>query len=417
MSTRQVNKPVNVALLGAGAYGSIYVAAILASAESSGVRLVAVADPFVEASRVYGVLKARGVQTFHAGDRMLAACKPDLTVVCTPIQDHCENVLAALAVGSHVLCEKPLCASLGEARKLLDASHRFGRHVAVGFQWSFGKAVQDLKRDVVSGVLGRPKRMRTLVLWPRNETYYSRNGWAGRSTDERGRFVYDSPVNNACAHFLHNMLYVLGHSADRSAMPVTLRAELYRAKKIENFDTAAMCATMRDGTELLFITSHASRGLAGPVFEYEFENATVTYDEMGCGEFVATFKDGTVKRYGKPPGADEPGKLFDTIRAIHAGEPSLCPVEAAIPQLAVTVAAQEGCEISNVPDHLICTDGDPGSRAVWVRGIDSALMRCYREFKLPGDIGFDWAVPSEEIVMEPEPVFSLKGGAMAATGN
>ena len=35
-----------------------------------------------------------------------------------------------------------------------------GVFVAIGFQWSFSRAVQALKRDVMAGVLGKPKRLR-----------------------------------------------------------------------------------------------------------------------------------------------------------------------------------------------------------------------------------------------------------------
>jgi len=35
--------------------------------------------------------------------------------------------------------------------------------------------------------------------------------------------VLDSPVNNATAHYLHNMFYVLGHATDASAMPACVR--------------------------------------------------------------------------------------------------------------------------------------------------------------------------------------------------
>ncbi len=44
----------------------------------------------------------------------------------------------------------------------------------------------------------------------------------------QGRLVLDSPVNNACSHYLHNMFYVLGDRLDRSDQPKWVTAELYR---------------------------------------------------------------------------------------------------------------------------------------------------------------------------------------------
>ena len=54
-----------------------------------------------------------------------------------------------------------------------------------------------------------------MPLWPRDERYYSRNGWAGVKRTNDGTWILDSPTNNACAHFLHNMFYVLGDRIER----------------------------------------------------------------------------------------------------------------------------------------------------------------------------------------------------------
>src|SRR5438552_251290 len=83
--------------------------------------------------------------------------------------------------------------------------------------------------------LCRRKRMRCMVLGPRDEAYYNRNRWAGALRDAHGNLVLDSPANNACAHYLHNMLYVLGDVIDRSDPPATVTAELYRAHAITNY--------------------------------------------------------------------------------------------------------------------------------------------------------------------------------------
>jgi hypothetical protein len=55
-----------------------------------------------------------------------------------------------------------------------------------------------------------------------------------------GLGIFDSPANNATAHFLHNMFYLLGATRETSAAPAVVQAELYRANAIENFDTAAI---------------------------------------------------------------------------------------------------------------------------------------------------------------------------------
>jgi hypothetical protein len=76
-----------------------------------------------------------------------------------------------------------------------------------------------------------------MIQWPRSRSYYRRGGgWGGR-IEMNGVPVYDSIAANACAHYLHNMLFVLGDAPDESAVPLRVEAECLRANDIENFDT------------------------------------------------------------------------------------------------------------------------------------------------------------------------------------
>ena len=45
--------------------------------------------------------------------------------------------------------------------------------------------------------------------WPRYFNYYARNNWAGKLA-MNGTWVFDSPVNNACAHYLNLALFWAG---------------------------------------------------------------------------------------------------------------------------------------------------------------------------------------------------------------
>src|SRR5690606_23790349 len=136
-------------------------------------------------------------------------------------------------------CEKPLSATVDEALAMIEARDRANRTVAVGYQLSYSKKIQALKQDMMNGVFGKPIRFRTMALWPRADSYYDR-AWAGRIQDDHGRLIFDSVANNATAHYIHNMFYVLGKEIDRSAQPARVTAELYRARLIQNYDTAVM---------------------------------------------------------------------------------------------------------------------------------------------------------------------------------
>jgi predicted dehydrogenase len=325
-----------------------------------------------------------------------ADAAPELVILASPISLHAEQTIRALENGSNVLCEKPLCSTTAQARQMIAARDRAGRIASIGYQWSFSDAIQHLKRDIAAGRFGRPKRLRTLVLWPRDRLYYSRNNWVGRQLDPvTGAPVYDSPVNNACAHFLHNMLYVLGAQTDRSASPQTVTAELYRANDIENYDTAAIRCITADDVELLFYVSHATESPAGPLLSYEFENAVIRC--TGDGPIVAQMADGTRLDYGTPSSSVDLSKLWKTAAAIRDGTPVECGIEASMAQTQVMCAAQRSApSIIQFPQELSRWVSTATSRRIYVEGLGQSLRDCFDSGKLPAELGFDWARASND---------------------
>jgi len=397
---------ISIALVGVGGYGNRYVNALLDELASGrdDFRIVAAADPNPASCQRLAELQSRGVPLFASMSAMYSAHRADVVVISTPLHLHSDQTCFALAEGSHVLCEKPLCVTPEQGCNMLRARDRTKKTVAIGYQWSFSKAVTDLKADVLAGKLGRAKRLRTLVLWPRDEMYYSRNSWAGAKRDPRGNLVLDSPVNNACAHYLHNMLFVTGAAPDRSAHPRSLTAELYRAHPIDNYDTAALRYVTPDGGEGLFIASHATAIRRGPILHYEFEKATVEFIDRPGATIVARFADGTVKDYGSP-NDDRDRKLWLTVDEARRSNgdniaPTPCGIEAAAPHTQCTWATQQSMPIITAfPDDLIVVKGPNGSRKTYVQGLDEVLGQCYEQWKLPSELGIEWAKSGREIAV------------------
>jgi predicted dehydrogenase len=388
---------VNVALVGISGYGHSYLGALLDAPADDGFNLVGVVDPHPQRCRRLGELRERGIPLFHDIESLYAdAPRVDLAMLATPIHHHAPQTCFALASGSSVLCEKPVGATPDDARQMLAAERSArgrnggGAFVAIGFQWSFSRAIQALKRDVLAGDFGRPLRLKTLATMPRTVEYFRRNDWAGRIRTDDGRLVYDSPANNAAAHYLHNMLYLLGSERHASARPATVQAELYRANDIQNYDTAAMRVTTEGGAELLFYTSHSVPIGMGPVARYEFEHATVYYEAETRGGFVARFRDGSIRRYDDP-NADRYLKIWHSIDAVRTAKPIPCGVRAASSHaLAVAAAQLSAPHIRDFPKALV-THEHVGHSATapmkCVTGLGSALVQCYDQAILPSEHG------------------------------
>lgn len=87
-----------------------------------------------------------------------------LVDVVTPGNTHHEIVLAALAAGKHVICEKPLANSLAEAKEMLEAARAAGTVNAVCFNYRRAPAVQLARRLIDDGRLGTIRHWRATYL-------------------------------------------------------------------------------------------------------------------------------------------------------------------------------------------------------------------------------------------------------------
>jgi predicted dehydrogenase len=398
---------VALVMVGVGGMGAAYLEALLARQDEGLFRIAGAVDPQPNRCKQYVEMRAMGVPCFVSLPDFYRNRKADLAVLSSPIQMHMPQTTFALAKGSHVLCEKPAAGTIQEVRAAIEAEKASGRWVAVGYQWSFSPAIQALKEDIRSGLFGPARAFKCLYLWPRDEGYYSRNDWAGKRRDAEGAWVLDSPVQNAMAHDLHNMFYVLGEEKRTSARPAEVTAELYRANAIENFDTAAVRARTEEGVEILFFVSHASEEDRGPFARYEFEKAVVRCDSRTSGLW-AEFPDGSRKDYGLPD-AEPMNKLWGSIAAAgDGGARPLCGLEAAASQTLCMNGIQDSMpEIRDFPAGLVRTvEGSggrrlavetPGARRLVVDGLDEDLAACYDAGRLPSEMGLPWAAPGATV--------------------
>ena len=79
----------------------------------------------------------------------------DAVAIATPIRTHYRLARMALQHGKHVLVEKPLTASTGEARALMLLAEQQKRVLMVGHTFIYSPAVEELRRLVQSNALGK----------------------------------------------------------------------------------------------------------------------------------------------------------------------------------------------------------------------------------------------------------------------
>jgi predicted dehydrogenase len=79
----------------------------------------------------------------------------DGVVIATPVHTHYQLARAALLHGKHVLVEKPLTASVAESEELVALAHERQLVLMVGHTFEYSPAVNELRKIVQAGELGR----------------------------------------------------------------------------------------------------------------------------------------------------------------------------------------------------------------------------------------------------------------------
>jgi predicted dehydrogenase len=79
----------------------------------------------------------------------------DIVVVSTPNATHAEIAIAALDAGKHVVLEKPMCITLEDCGRMIDAVERSGRKLIIDHIQRFAPRYQETHRLARSGALGQ----------------------------------------------------------------------------------------------------------------------------------------------------------------------------------------------------------------------------------------------------------------------
>src|SRR5437773_2140930 len=104
---------VSIALVGIGGYGNRYVNALLDETIKGrdDFRIIGAADPNPSTCQRLPELQTMNVPLYASMSALYRDHHPDVAVISTPLHLHSDQTCFALAEGSHVLCEKPLCVT------------------------------------------------------------------------------------------------------------------------------------------------------------------------------------------------------------------------------------------------------------------------------------------------------------------
>ncbi len=90
----------------------------------------------------------------------------DAVVIATPAKTHYELVIRMIKAGKHVLVEKPIAATLEEAKEIINDADKNNVNLMVGHIERFNPVVMELKRRIAGNELGKIYKVNCMRLSP-----------------------------------------------------------------------------------------------------------------------------------------------------------------------------------------------------------------------------------------------------------
>ena len=147
------------------------------------------------------------VGRFNRYEDLIASGDCDAVLIATPHFQHPEIAIAAFDKGLHVLCEKPVAVSIGEARRLNESAARHPQlKFSLMYQMRTVPIYRKLRELILDGELGEVSRITWLITdWFRTWTYYASGGWRATWAGEGGGVLL-----NQCPHNLDLVWWLTG---------------------------------------------------------------------------------------------------------------------------------------------------------------------------------------------------------------
>ncbi|PVE04124.1 Gfo/Idh/MocA family protein [Streptomyces scopuliridis] len=144
---------VRIGVIGTGMIGQDHIRRL--THVITGTEVTAVCD--LDTARAEEVAASVGARALPTGGAVIDAADVDAVVVTSWGPTHAEHVLAAIAAGKPVFCEKPLATTAEDCLKIVSAETAHGsRLVQVGFMRRYDAGYREMRQVITSGAIGAP---------------------------------------------------------------------------------------------------------------------------------------------------------------------------------------------------------------------------------------------------------------------
>ena len=248
-----MDKPLSIAIIGCGWAGRRH-AQTFACCDAKVTWVVDVTPERAESLRKMIPGKAQASVNYQ---QALDDSTLDAVDICLPHNLHGEITIAAAQAGKHILCEKPIAATLEEADQMILAAEQAGVILMIAENERFHPAIQKIKELIQEGAIGKPALLQM-----------TRQCYLKRSFLEDRRWFLDANAAAGGAMMAGGV-----HDFEKARMLVGEVESVYslrapqRFLEMEGDDTSVALVRFRNGVVGTFVLSFILKNLvtaAGP---------------------------------------------------------------------------------------------------------------------------------------------------------
>ena len=282
---------IKVGLIGGGGIAGAHIRGYQAHADKIGV--TAVADAVEETANSRATeLDATPYTDYR---QMIKEADLDAVDICLPHHLHADAIVAAAEAGLNVLCEKPLCLTPDEARRVNVAVKDNKITLMCAHNQLFMPTVAKAKELLESGLLGTVYEVRT------TDSFYNNfdpanMGWRAHTETSGGGELIDTGYHPS---------YLMLHLAGGKPVEATAMLSTHRLKFMEGEDSAQVLIRFDNGVVGQLVTSWA------------YQPAACTERFSVVGELGSLHSDGTSLSYRLREGGEETFS-FEQVNNISA---------------------------------------------------------------------------------------------------
>lgn len=153
----------------------------------------------------------------------------DVINICTPNGLHASMAIDAIKAGHHIVLEKPMALTIGDAEKVVYTSLKYDKQVFCVMQNRYSPPSEWIKQLVESGKLGQLYMVQLNCFWNRDERYYKKGGWHGDAELDGGTLF------TQFSHFIDILYWLFGDISNIQA-----RLSDFNHKELTDFEDSGI---------------------------------------------------------------------------------------------------------------------------------------------------------------------------------